>query len=257
MDTKHRTVCAFMQELNLEGAMNTIDDMVVHPKDKEAFSTRLNMLLDAVGAPPIGKGRQGYLALMFDVSDKGGRKWIRGESIPRYEILLRIVEKYRQTGVTVEWLLTGDENLSPFKTTIDSEGKPLPVLKLEAWRLPVLDWDELGDFMYSGENASNYAKDWVDTTTRPHSKTFALRVEGDAMEPLFTAGMLITIEPELDPQPGDYVIAQQPGGQSTFKQLTKDGADLYLKPLNNRYPIKALGADKIIGVVREAVIKFR
>jgi SOS-response transcriptional repressor LexA len=45
--------------------------------------------------------------------------------------------------------------------------------------------------------------------------------------------------------------------QTTFKQLVRDGGDLYLKPLNTRYPIKPLGAARVIGVVREFTKRFR
>lgn len=77
------------------------------------------------------------------------------------------------------------------------------------------------------------------------------------MEPDFPAGVFIVVEPDMDPQPGDYVIAKN-GDEATFKQLVKDGADWYLKPLNPRYPIKPLESPcKIIGVVREQVRRYR
>jgi len=238
--------------------VHTIQNMATHPKDKLAFSGRFNQLLDAVGAPSIGQGRQGYLSLTFDVSDKGGRKWIQGESIPRYEMLLRIVEKYKHTGVTVEWLLTGDEQLSPFTHDLDAAGRIIKTLRMEAWKLPVIDWGRVGEYMaQANANSTEYAMEWVNTTNRPLGKTFALRVVGDAMECLFSAGMVITVEPDLPAQPGDYVLAEQANGSTTFKQLIEDGGVLYLKPLNARYPIQQLGDGHIIGVVREAVIKFR
>jgi SOS-response transcriptional repressor LexA len=59
------------------------------------------------------------------------------------------------------------------------------------------------------------------------------------------------------PQPSDYVVAKNGEEEATFKQLVRDGADLYLKPINERYPIKPLGKDKIVGVVREMIQKFR
>ena len=64
------------------------------------------------------------------------------------------------------------------------------------------------------------------------------------------------MEPEMDFMPGDYVIAKN-GGEATFKQLVKDGGDWYLKPLNPQYPTKLLGDSRIIGVVRESIMKFR
>lgn len=97
----------------------------------------------------------------------------------------------------------------------------------------------------------------IPTTVPVNRYTFALRVHGDSMEPEFKEGMLLVVEPELDPQPGDYVIAKNGSEETTFKQLTKDGADWYLKPLNERYPIKPLGSNTIIGVVRATQKRFR
>lgn len=114
------------------------------------------------------------------------------------------------------------------------------------------DWSHVADLLHPGE-----AEEWIDTsvTVRPH--TFALRVEGDSMEPEFVAGTILVVEPEMDAHPGDYVVAKNGADEATFKQLVRDGADFYLKPLNPRYPIKPLGSARVIGVVREAVKRYR
>lgn len=97
----------------------------------------------------------------------------------------------------------------------------------------------------------------IPTTVPVNRYTFALRVQGDSMEPRFTEGMLLIVEPELDGQHGDYVIVKNGSEETTFKQLIKDGADWFLKPLNPRYPIKSLGTDTIVGVVRGVTEQFR
>jgi len=121
---------------------------------------------------------------------------------------------------------------------------------------PVISWVQAG--AHREAIASSDAEEWVKTTVtvRPGS-TFALRVKGDSMEPVFPSGVIIVVEQDFDPQPGDYVIASNGNNEATFKQLVRDGGDLYLKPLNDRYPVKPLGAAKIVGVVRESIQKFR
>jgi len=236
-----------------------MERMVTDNNDKQGFSDRLNAVLDAAGVVKIGDGRQGVLKDLLKVSDKGARKWIQGESIPRYEKLLKIVEKYKKTGVTVEWLLSGNPELSPFKTAILETQGTYKIKKMEmpAWKIPIINWVKAGEFTECVDNTwQNEAQEWVGTTTKPNTHTFALRIKGDSMEPLFTEGMLIIIEPDFEALPGDYIIAKN-GNEATFKQLIKDGQDYYLKPLNERYPIKPLSNSKIIGVVREAVHKFR
>ncbi len=97
----------------------------------------------------------------------------------------------------------------------------------------------------------------VPVTVPVNRHTFALRVQGDSMEPNFSEGMVVIVEPELDPVPGDFVIVRNGDAESTFKQLIKDGPDWMLKPMNPRYPIKELGEAQIVGVVRAAMQKFR
>lgn len=97
----------------------------------------------------------------------------------------------------------------------------------------------------------------IPTTVPIKRHTFAVRVTGDSMEPKFTEGMVLVVEPDLEPNPGDYVIAKNGSAETTFKQLIKDGSDWFLKPLNDRYPIKLLGDSTIIGVVRSVELRLR
>jgi len=86
-------------------------------------------------------------------------------------------------------------------------------------------------------------------------------VHGDSMASesgdSFPEGSIIVVEPDLEVLPGDYVIALNEHAQTTFKQLVRDGGEFYLRPLNPRYPIKPLGAARVIGVVREFSKRFR
>lgn len=125
-------------------------------------------------------------------------------------------------------------------------------------KVPVISWVQAGRYKEAIELFEpGDVEDWIETTVPIREHTFALRIQGDSMEPNFQAGMLVVVEPDLDPQPGDYVIVKN-GDEATFKQLVKDGGDWYLKPLNPRYPLKPLESTcSIVGVVREAVWRFR
>lgn len=114
------------------------------------------------------------------------------------------------------------------------------------------EFSETIDILQPGD-----AIDWVDTTVQIRPHTFALRVEGDSMEPDFPAGTILIVEPDFEALAGDFVIAKNGAEEATFKQLVKDGGDWYLKPLNTRYPIKPLSNGHIVGVVRAAERKFR
>lgn len=125
-------------------------------------------------------------------------------------------------------------------------------------KVPLISWVQAGhalevvDLLHPGEGF-----DWIDTTCQIRRHTYALRVQGDSMSPDFPEGCIIVVEPDMEPMPGDYVIAKNGDEEATFKQFIKDGADYYLKPMNERYPIKPLGAYHVVGVVRELVRRFR
>jgi SOS-response transcriptional repressor LexA len=125
-------------------------------------------------------------------------------------------------------------------------------------KVPLISWvragafSEVVDLLQPGE-----AIDWVETTVQQRAHTFALRVEGDSMEPIFPAGTILIVEPELEAHANDYVIVKNGSEEATFKQLVKDGGDWYLKPLNPRYPLKPFVDCHVVGVVRAAERRFR
>jgi SOS-response transcriptional repressor LexA len=148
-------------------------------------------------------------------------------------------------GLSVAQLMSGDPNTAAG-----------PVIR---GAVPLLTDVQAGAFkMYVDNLAEGDAdQELVPTSVPVNRHTFALRVMGDSMEPEFREGMVIIVEPDMEPQPGDYVIARNGAEETTFKQLTKDGGDWYLKPLNPRWPIKPLGKSKIVGVVRAVEKRFR
>ena len=150
-------------------------------------------------------------------------------------------------GISVAELLSGGTNVGG-RLMVRAE-VPL-VSEVEAGNYTVID-----NFRPKGRF------DTVPVSIEVRRHTYALRVHGDSMVcdagDSFPEGSIIVIEPEMTASPGDYVIALNAQNETTFKQLVRDGGELFLKPLNTRYPIKALGRAKIIGVVREFSKRFR
>ena len=125
-------------------------------------------------------------------------------------------------------------------------------------RVPLISSVQAGDFTTVVDNLHpGDAERWIDVTVPVNRYTFALRVSGDSMEPDFPAGMILVVEPEMEANPGDFIIAKNGSEEATFKQLVKDGGDWWLKPLNPRYPLKPLEGCTIVGVVRQVVRTFR
>ena len=121
-------------------------------------------------------------------------------------------------------------------------------------RVPLLTWEQVADFV-SDNLLVDEVVEWVDTTLPVSENTFALRVKLDAMSPEFPPGAVLVAEHGLTPENGDYLIVLNEGGAS-FRQLVVDGVS-YLKPLNDRYPIREMGNDQVVGVVRLMERRFR
>lgn len=133
-----------------------------------------------------------------------------------------------------------------------------PTASYHVNKIPVISWVQAGGFSEVVDDMPPGVSDtWEEVTVPVRRHTFGLYVKGDSMAPDFPDGTLLVIEPDMEAQPGDYVIAKN-GGEATFKLFVKDGPDYYLKPLNPHYPMKPFPADGVIvGVVREMKRKFR
>ncbi|WP_338561828.1 S24 family peptidase [Erwinia sp. E_sp_B01_3] len=89
--------------------------------------------------------------------------------------------------------------------------------------------------------------------------TFALKIVGDSMEPDFKAGDVIVVDPEIEPAPGEFVVAKNGEHEATFKKYrptfySSDGKHHFeLVPLNDDYPTmnSAEREIKIIGTMVE------
>lgn len=148
-------------------------------------------------------------------------------------------------GLSVAQLVGGSENVQ--------EGPEVRGL------VPLISSVQAGNYKLHVDNfhPGDGGEERIPTTIPVKRHTFALRVSGDSMEPDFKEGSILIVEPDLEAQPGDFVIAKNGDEESTFKQLVKDGGDWYLKPLNPRYPMKPLGKSAIVGVVRAVERRFR
>ena len=186
---------------------------------------------------------QVQLAALSGVKQPDISKIERGE-IQKTTSLLGLARALR---VNPHWLDTGDGDMEPQTTPVQPEAsnvKPAPAMRL----VPVLNKVNAGMYKEIVE-AHPDDIDYVPVYTPTKRYTFALRVDGDSMEPGFPNGCVVIVDPEIEAKPNDYVIAMNGDNESTFKQLIKDGPDFYLRPRNPRYPIKPLGTARIIGVV--------
>jgi SOS-response transcriptional repressor LexA len=164
----------------------------------------------------------------------------------------RVAELAHALGCDALWLATGKPSGGKEERTsrqavheVNLRGK-VPLISYVA----AGNWSDAVDNLSTGD-----AEQWIDTTVPVKRHTYALRVEGDSMEPRFPNGAILIVEPEAEPKNGSFVIVRQNGNDTTFKQLIADGGQWYLKPVNPRYPIMQLGPDAVLcGVVKQMIM---
>jgi SOS-response transcriptional repressor LexA len=150
-------------------------------------------------------------------------------------------------GVDPIWLDTGrgDMLLPGFGSglAIEDEGQPYRPFPLIA-RVPLISWDLINSLCgdYDFAEIESEASSWVPVAPRTSERCYALSVPDDSMEPEFSEGEIIIVDPTQEGNHNQYLIARLQGdSHPTFKQLIVLGNRSYLKPLNARYPLIEVG----------------
>ena len=118
-------------------------------------------------------------------------------------------------------------------------------------RVPLISWTTAGMWAdVEDPHPPGNGDEWIMTTANVGPHAFALRVQGDSMEPKVPDGSIVIIDPDRGHHHGSIVLAKRTSDQqATLKQLWYDGATPKLRPLNERYDILDMPPDtRIIGV---------
>lgn len=152
-------------------------------------------------------------------------------------------------GVNPIWLSEGRGEMTDARNSNVFNIKPVAQAATITNKVPLLEWDNVRDFLLLGVNF--VPGDMAMTSTCMEiTGGFALTVDDDKMEPEFNAGEIIIVNEDLKYKSGDYVILMEGKTKPTFKQIINDGYDWLLKPANSRYPINKLNDNqKVVGVV--------
>jgi SOS-response transcriptional repressor LexA len=152
-----------------------------------------------------------------------------------------------------------------------TEVQPVPLANLK--RIPVISKVQAGALTDCGQLPPSQTcidnGDYVLVDGEMPDGTFAMRVEGRSMEPVFQSGDIIVLDPTLRPQPGDFVVAAREnvadGADVTFKKyrvrgIAPDGSEVFeLVPLNQDFPTIRSDAVKctVLGVLVEHRRRYR
>ena len=141
---------------------------------------------------------------------------------------------------------------------MEEQSRPVPVVAAPelSGMVPVLSWIQAGPWTDSAS-----AIDLSDVSYYPRppgcsEQTYALRVQGESMVDKYPPGVLIFVDPAVEPVSGDDVIVQceeHGGAEATFKRyIVEPGTGPLLKVLNRdwREQYMDLTPDcRIVGVV--------
>lgn len=130
------------------------------------------------------------------------------------------------------------------KTNNDGFGNAKKITDKPIRYAPVLNFVQAGNFCQYHDDA--IADEFEPIIGDGFSKdAYWVVLEGDSMEPDFKSGELVLIDPDLQPNPADYVLAIRSGEkETTFKKWRPRGFDegtgkeyAQLIPSNPDYPI--------------------
>lgn len=110
-------------------------------------------------------------------------------------------------------------------------------------RIPLVSYVQAGHMTEAIDSyAVGDACEWLLTDLDLSGYAFALEIKGDSMLPEFKQGDRVIIDPQVEPNPGDYVVAKNGENEATFKKYRPRGINdrgeqvFELVPLNDDYP---------------------
>lgn len=147
-------------------------------------------------------------------------------------------EKFaRYFRMDVDFLRTGEP--AHARTMVEFPGSAHHSAAGQIRKFPLLRWQQIGQ-MVTDKTLPGViqAEAMVEATDVSGARTFALKVQDNSMEPLFSEGEMIFVNPNVEWKPDDYVIARHRDGNSDamfLRQVKRIGSQCMLHPLNRKY----------------------
>jgi transcriptional regulator with XRE-family HTH domain len=191
---------------------------------------------------------QTALGQLIGVAKQTISQWERGVSPPLVTNLVRLAAV---TEVTLAELMKDLDN------DLDAGDPAMIRTRLSARMVPLCREHQLGPLHGQGLTAQQPGGLEFVATNFPHSgRAFALRLSGTSMLPRFLPGDLIIIDPEVQADPGTFILART--DQVLFRRYRPKQAGTFtgaeLMALNPDWPaVMMTSDDSILGVLTEHV----
>ena len=148
--------------------------------------------------------------------------------------------------VNPHWLATGEGEMLPPTGQRQEASNVLPA-QIGMRRVPLINYVQAGVWTEALEREAIGADfEYLLTDLELSASAFALEIKGDSMLPNFKPGDRVIIDPEICPNPGDFVVAKNGEEEATFKKyrprgMTDRGNLIFeLTPLNPDFaPIRS------------------
>jgi len=121
-----------------------------------------------------------------------------------------------------------------FDLTESAHPSPLGPMR----KVPLLRSDQIDQMVKSKEPPRLIHAEAMLETEVPGKRTFAMQVRDNSMQPLFSEGEIIFVNPDLPSEPGHYVVVETEDGRpegALLRQLKEIDGQAILHPLNRRF----------------------
>ena len=147
-----------------------------------------------------------------------------------------IWEKFgRYFRMQVDFLRTGESSYAKTRRELSNRCSPAGLIR----HIPLLNWHRMGELANKSDLPDPiHAEDMVEATDISGARTFALKVQDDSMEPLFSKGEMIFVNPDMGWNPGDFVVATRRDNSiasTLLRQIKVIGNQCILHPVNWKY----------------------
>jgi SOS-response transcriptional repressor LexA len=159
---------------------------------------------------------------------------ILADEIPQDPAVLEALARYFR--MDADFLRTGGPPFpdGQFELTESTQRSPIGELR----KVPLLRWDETDQMVSSADPPHVIHAEAMLETDVPGKRTFAVQVKDNSMQPLFSEGEIIFVNPDLPSEPGHFVVVESENGrpeEALLRQLLNIDGQAILHPLNRTY----------------------
>jgi SOS-response transcriptional repressor LexA len=138
--------------------------------------------------------------------------------------------------IDVDFLQIGGPPHSEGLFDLTESANPSPLGQMR--KVPLLRWDQIDQMVKPEELSRVIQAEAMLETDVPGIRTFAMQVRDNSMEPLFSEGEVIFVNPDLQSEPGQYIVVDSEDGRpegALLRQHKEIGGQAILHPLNQLY----------------------